>query len=351
MTWARPCATTHMRRRHRSPTLRRSPQSGSPAWCSPGSSVRVVSPRWSSVPTDVPNWCTGQSTEATASSTARSLRMPRSLMNVVFRLPTVEQDKQIRRRRRRERHRRACRSSQRRWRSRQPLQRSPGRGRRAPGRMDGGVQGGRRHGVITPFEAHLATPAAVSVLSTVDWTDEAAVSHLPPGAARATLDRLIADRSACSPIPNRELFAAEISADGHVVTGLLAVVSAGHEVRPHERVFADRVASLARHLGEIGAETVPVTLAHRRQPGARRQCDRTSSRAHRCSRPRSVGSSREALGGRSRMPVGRPPLRRACTSSTATTVSPPPRSGAPGFLALIVPAEPVAALLLPPGCF
>ena len=116
--------------------------------------------------------------------------------------------------------------------------------------------------MIIPFEAYLATSAAASVLSTVDWTDEVAVSHLPPGAARAALDRLIADGLLVHR-PHRELFAAEISADGRVVTGLLAVVSPDHEVRPHERVLADRVASLARHLGVIGAETVPVTLAHR----------------------------------------------------------------------------------------
>ena len=89
----------------------------------------------------------------------------RSLMNVVFRLPTAEQDRQF-----------VAGAAERGivglagHRSvggirGQPLQRSPGGGGRAPGRLDGGVQGRRQQGVIIPFVAYLATSAAASVLS------------------------------------------------------------------------------------------------------------------------------------------------------------------------------------------
>ena len=128
--------------------------------------------------------------------------------------------------------------------------------------------------MILPFRAHLSTPDTVSVLSAAETTDE--VSGLAPAGARATLDRLIAE-GMLAPRPGRELYVAEIAGEGSVVTGVVAVVSSDHRVRPHERVLPDRVASLARYLEVLSAETVPVTLAHRRnQALAERIADATS---------------------------------------------------------------------------
>jgi uncharacterized protein (DUF1015 family) len=118
--------------------------------------------------------------------------------------------------------------------------------------------------VILPFLAHLPTPDASSVVSegAVELGD--ATAFPSPASARAMLDRLLATGKLV-PRSRPELFVVEMVGDGRVVTGVLAVVSADHEVRPHERVLADRVSSLARHLDALGAQAVPVTLAHRRR--------------------------------------------------------------------------------------
>jgi uncharacterized protein (DUF1015 family) len=117
--------------------------------------------------------------------------------------------------------------------------------------------------VILPFLAHLTTPGTSSVVSeaAVELGDAGAFPS--PDSARATLDRLLAT-GRLVPRSRPELFVVEMVGDGCIVAGVLAVVSADHEVRPHERVLSDRVSSLTRHLDAVGAEAVPVTLAHRR---------------------------------------------------------------------------------------
>ncbi len=190
--------------------------------------------------------------------------------------------------------------------------------------------------MILPFQAHVATPGASSVVSeaAVELGDAAAFPS--PTSARATLDRLLAT-GRLVPRSRPELFVVEMAGDGCTVAGVLAVVSADHEVRPHERVLSDRVSSLTRHLDASGAEAVPVTLAHRRhQAIADRVAAVASGNAAARGGPRGVG--RKGLGCRSGYRVGRPPPGALYIVDGHHRVAAAAQRGT-GFLALIVPAE------------
>ena len=182
--------------------------------------------------------------------------------------------------------------------------------------------------MILPFLAHIPAPDASSVVSegAAELGDAAAFPS--PASARAMLDRLLAT-GRLVPRSRPELFVVEMVGDGSAVAGVLAVVSADHEVRPHERVLSDRVSSLARHLDALGAQAVPVTLAHRRHQAIADASLPSSSGTPLLER--ASGSRPRGSGLSIRMPGWSTSSLAPSTSSTATTGLPRQLSAGPGF--------------------